>query len=83
MSDEDVFTEALNCADKRRMNMEEKRVDLDSDTLDEERLERKRSREERKEEREAAVEVELKKMRLMMEIFTRCIPKGCGYPKGA
>lgn len=82
-SRETAFTEALKRTGKRHRYMEEKRLEVERERFYKQRWGRKSLREERREEHEAVLEVELKNVSMMMKIFTGCIPKRCGEPKGA
>lgn len=62
----------------QRIEMDEKRLALNHEIIEEERSDRKRVCEERKEEREAAAELDLKKMKLMMDMLMGCMSKGAG-----
>lgn len=70
MSDEVAFMEALERADKNRTDMEARKLHLEQFRFQKIFKQRDRSLEERHGDLAAAVELELKKMRLMIEVMS-------------
>lgn len=70
--DEEVAViDAIKDADKERSRVEEEKLAFERMQFDEERAERQWARKERREEREAAADLKLRKMRLMLEMVVR------------
>lgn len=81
MQEEEVtFVEALKRANTERIRVEEEKKALAGLKFEEHCKERERARKERREEREAAAGLELRKMRLMLEMAVR---RDCGGGTGS
>lgn len=73
MTDENLFARALERTENQCIEMEIKKFELDQIIFEEEIEERKRTRKERKEEKEAAAELELIQMNLIMETMAELV----------
>lgn len=76
VDDEASFVSALERADERRLEMEEKKLDLERRHFDMDCEEQKRTHEERQEERKCAAELDLQKMNVMMDVMSGIASQG-------